>query len=46
VSGRCCAGIGVMALTMDEVEEFVDKMVSTVNWQKKMKKIVREVMEN
>jgi poly(hydroxyalkanoate) granule-associated protein len=40
------AGIGVVALTMDEVEEFVDKMVERGELaEKDGKKIVHEVME-
>ncbi len=40
------AGIGLMALTMDEVEEFVDKMVERGELaEKDGKKIVHEVME-
>jgi len=40
------AGMGVMALTMDEVQDFVDKMVERGELaEKDGKKIVREVME-
>ena len=40
------AGVGLMALTMDEVQEFVDKMVERGELaEKDGKKIVHEVME-